>query len=351
MRKLEIVTPKVNYVPGDEISGFIELESDSPFDAIVTAIEFVGQLYAKGTRTKYRDGPRPFRGTQKKVTGDTKKVLIAEKITLAEYARYEEGEKRINFSFVLPQSDFKLGVNNYTVLGQLYPSYQGQSAWIKYVLRAKIDIYGGDTISTEIPITISYPVGNLSKTPFSESLYDQGQCILDIKSNSNLYCIGSPYELSYRIPRGKKIDKMWFEITQTEFTNIYDPQEYKDKNSQVLAKTFVLPEEVNPFDWKTTVIPSSRGSVQPIFKSNIVSVFVYLTVTIETSRGKRESGLIPLLSVDCPKKLKPILKKKPATGGNVCPHCDSELSLNGLIRPDGLVICPTCFKKFKPGEK
>ncbi|MDH4212414.1 MAG: hypothetical protein OEV85_00680 [Candidatus Thorarchaeota archaeon] len=45
-------------------------------------------------------------------------------------------------------------------------------------------------------------------------------------------------------------------------------------------------------------------------------------------------------------------------GGNVpetqqgstqnCPSCNSEISISGIIRPDGFVVCPKCFKKFKP---
>ena len=31
-----------------------------------------------------------------------------------------------------------------------------------------------------------------------------------------------------------------------------------------------------------------------------------------------------------------------------CPSCNSEISISGIIRPDGFVVCPKCFKKFKP---
>ncbi|MHA2023657.1 MAG: tetratricopeptide repeat protein, partial [Candidatus Thorarchaeota archaeon] len=40
---------------------------------------------------------------------------------------------------------------------------------------------------------------------------------------------------------------------------------------------------------------------------------------------------------------------KKAQGSN-CPHCSVEIAISGIIKPDGSVICPKCFKKFKPGN-
>ena len=31
-----------------------------------------------------------------------------------------------------------------------------------------------------------------------------------------------------------------------------------------------------------------------------------------------------------------------------CPHCASEISISGNIRPGGVALCPTCHKKFLP---
>ncbi len=31
-----------------------------------------------------------------------------------------------------------------------------------------------------------------------------------------------------------------------------------------------------------------------------------------------------------------------------CPHCNSEISISGVVRPDGFVVCPKCFKRFMP---
>ena len=33
---------------------------------------------------------------------------------------------------------------------------------------------------------------------------------------------------------------------------------------------------------------------------------------------------------------------------NHCPHCNSEISTSGIVRPDGFVVCPKCFKRFMP---
>ena len=33
---------------------------------------------------------------------------------------------------------------------------------------------------------------------------------------------------------------------------------------------------------------------------------------------------------------------------NCCPHCNSEVSISGVVRPDGSVVCPKCFKRFRP---
>jgi len=33
---------------------------------------------------------------------------------------------------------------------------------------------------------------------------------------------------------------------------------------------------------------------------------------------------------------------------NRCPYCNSEISISGIVRPDGFVVCPKCFKRFMP---
>ena len=59
--------------------------------------------------------------------------------------------------------------------------------------------------------------------------------------------------------------------------------------------------------------------------------------------------------IPCPDDLKPVIieeefKFEREALLNSCPNCSAEIDIGGLIKPDGTVICPKSFKRFKPGN-
>ena len=64
MRKIDIITSKKEYLPGEEVQGKVTIECDSPFKCKKSEITFVGDLTAKGY--SYKTGRHGTTTTQKK---------------------------------------------------------------------------------------------------------------------------------------------------------------------------------------------------------------------------------------------------------------------------------------------
>jgi len=327
MTSMKIILPTLDYLPGDEVNGILEIECEKPFNSRKTLIRFVGELYAQASTPE---------------NTNVHLILMDHSIVLSEATRYPEGKHRINFSFRLPDSGYNL-IHNYSKpIDTLYPSYQGANAQITYVIHAKLDLSMRKSITTNVPIIISIPDEGLLNEPVREDVIGYGELILYLEADTQLYCTGSPYVLRYRLNTVNKINTIKCEITHSEVTQIAGNYTAYTK---VLSKGIVNPE-MNQYEWQTIILPSYRTTVKtfsiPEFRSS-----VSLGISVELPRRQRIITTIPLVSLKCPEKLKPVIGKKIGTENN-CPHCGAEMTLGGMVRPDGFVICPKCFKKFKP---
>ncbi|MCK5265358.1 MAG: hypothetical protein KAR03_07095, partial [Candidatus Thorarchaeota archaeon] len=281
------------------------------------------------------------------VTRKTSRKLLDHFIVLSEATRYSEGKHRVPFSFRLPDSGYELTHNYSESLNTLLPSYAGMNAQITYTIYAKLDLSIARRFSAKIPVTISISDEGVKKKPIKDAVYDIGASILDIEAPTQLYCTGSPYELRFRSNSRHRTTKIIFEISHGETTTVLGIKEFALK---VLSQAVVVPEG-NIFGWQTVVLPSQHSTVKTFNLFEMLRSYVSLGITVERYKQSKLGNTIRLLSLRCPETLKTQISPKPGSkveAHNSCPHCGSEMAVGGMVRPDGLVICPNCFKKFKP---
>ncbi|MHA1928581.1 MAG: hypothetical protein ACTSV2_08395 [Candidatus Thorarchaeota archaeon] len=147
---------------------------------------------------------------------------------------------------------------------------------------------------------------------------------------------------------------------------------------------FIIPvNPLNPFDLLDSFIETDKNVVQMLIEltftemTNVVRVHAFLSGAIDRGMGdyrslrthlstgsgipdrefdkylteqtKKPTPPTPPTPEPEPRSLRGTLagvQQDPAQ--NCCPHCDSDISISGVIRPDGFVVCPKCFKRFMP---
>ncbi|MFW9864173.1 MAG: hypothetical protein ACFFEX_17360 [Candidatus Thorarchaeota archaeon] len=333
MRKLVIKLPKASYTPGEEISGSLEVICDKPFDSNGTTISIQGIMEVKGE--SYPDAPKD------KIIIETKtlvQALLGEAILLSPPRRYEAGTHKFNFSFHLPPSTCRIR-DNLEISSGIFPSYDGRYASIEYSIQAEIEVSRFRNVKTKTPLSIIIPVERTSKR-LQMHVVEKGEEIVEFETDTRDLCIGSPLELRCRFNSYQLISKVQFEIIHNESTRV----EYaRNVHSQTYCKVDVRPRKQDIGKWQTLVLEPKHNMPQS-FRTKHVRSEAVLKVTVQlTDRSKKES-LVRLMAIRCsPRKVQTEVPK------HYCPHCQEELSdISGVVRPDGSVICPKCFKRFTP---
>lgn len=360
MRKMKIVVPRMRYSAGEEITGFIEIECDEPFDSKKTEVGLTGKIYAKGS--KIESYSRGTKIRQRKVVKEHRDTFIEIQSTISDDRRFEIGRHRVEFSISLPKSNIIPGIHKIEIIpetyeiqegGSLYPSYEGKNVWVKYSLHAKVELTRIKSIRGEIPIFVTIPFDWLrtavEESPLGQrvvgSVMDGSTNIMDISTDSSIYCIDSPFQFKYRINTIKGVKEIKFELSESNLIVVEDTSSTHSVSLRSLSKK---PKEHEPNEWQVLVL-NPRQSACQTFTSDVLSLFHSFSATVEFPRSKKFYVEFPLFALQCPPNLKPtIIETGPKREKKGCPYCGAEIVIEGLIRPDGRVICPKCFKKFTP---
>jgi hypothetical protein len=334
MRKLTIKLPKTSYTPREEIQGSIELVCDKPFNSKGTTISIQGVLQVTGEAS-------PEVQPKDKIIIETKtagQALLAEKILLSPPKRYDSGTHKFDFSFQLPSSVYNVG-NTLEISSGLIPSYDGKHASVEYSIQALVEVSRFRDVKSKIPLSIFIPV---KRTDKESKLFvvEKGEKIVEFETFTPVFCLGSPYELRYRLNSYPLISKVRFEIIHKESTRV----EYATKShSRSLTKVDVRPRKQDINKWQTLKL-NPRLSTPQSFESKLITSETVLKVRVELTDLTKKDTTLRLIAGHCSVK-----KARSEEPTNFCPQCKEELGdFSGIIRPDGSVICPKCFKRFIP---
>lgn len=333
MRKLAITLPKASYMPGEEISGSLELICDKPFDSNGTTVSIQGIMEVKGE--SYPDAPKD------KIKIETKtlvQALLGEAILLSPPRRYEAGTHKFDFSFHLPPSTCHIR-DNLEISSGIFPSYDGKYASIEYSIQAEIEVSRSRNVKTKTPLSIIIPLESTSRE-LQMYIVEKGEKVVEFEADTHELCIGSPLELRCRLNSYQLISKVRFEIMHQESTRV----EYaRNLHSQTYCKVDVRPQKQDIGKWQTLVLEPKRNIPQS-FKTKQVTSETVLKVTVQLTDISKKETLVRLMSIHCSSR-----KVQTEVPKYYCPNCQEELSdIAGVVRPDGSVICPKCFKRFTP---
>jgi hypothetical protein len=289
MRELKIILPKGEYTPGEVITGVLEITCDKKFDSKETSISFIGSLKAEG----YTIGPGS-RGGVVKTTTKVAGNVVDGSIVLSKKMEYEAGTHSFDFSFQLPVSRYRF-LQNLDVSSGLLPSRAGISESVKYVIQAKIDVSRFKSEQAQTPISIYIPLDEFPEVVKNEkSLLDKGKNILDLETDTDIYCIGQSYQLRYRINTTDEIKKLRFEFIHEEHCKLGT-----GGGSTIIP---LYSEEITPHEglneWHTVVLQPDVKFPQS-FTSEVVFCTLQLRIYVEMKRKKLETGLA-LLAQYCP---------------------------------------------------
>ncbi|MHA1948376.1 MAG: hypothetical protein ACXAAO_05715 [Candidatus Thorarchaeota archaeon] len=340
MTKMKLILPKTIYEAGEEIAGTLEIEYDKPFVFKRIDIRIGGEAILD---YKVRTGSG--------MTGRShvyKRIPFFEQETMIlEDTRFEGSKERIEFSVRLPESRISLQ-EDCQLAGQLLPTLKTGRLTIGYTIQAEMTVSRKlMKIQTTHPLAVTIPFEGIAKGPVEAIFTDKGSNLLEIALESEYYCIGTPLEIRYRL-NVEKIKKIHFKLSQY----LNPPDKKRGYLARIkLTEWNVIPKSENLSEWESVVIPPQENSFQSITSDLWVTQTV-LKVSIEYSRIDKPSIEIPLKAIHCPHELKPRIEIKkaesPIATKDSCPNCGAKLAIDGLIRPDGSVICPKCFRKFIP---
>ncbi|MFW9847126.1 MAG: hypothetical protein ACFFD6_10280 [Candidatus Thorarchaeota archaeon] len=333
MQKLKIRLPRTSYTPGEIISGSLELICDKPFDSKGTTISIQGLLEVKGE--SYPEAPKG------KIVAETKTMvqsLLADTILLSPRRRYEAGTHKFDFSFHLPSSTYNMRSNLDISSGPI-PSYNGKYASIEYSIQAEIEVSRFRNIKARTPLLIFFPAEG-TRRELQMHIVEKEHRVVEVEADSRELCIGSPYELRYRLNSYQLISKVRFEILHKEFTKV----DYAtNSHSQSYCKEDVRPRKHDLEKWQTLVFEPNRSLPQS-FKTKHVTSETVLKATVQLTDLTKKETTIRLMVGHCP-----VVKAQTEASRQFCPHCREALTdIAGVVRPDGSVICPKCFKRFMP---
>jgi len=286
LREVRILLPKEVYSHGEVITGILEVMTDKEFDSKVTSITFNGRIKATAKGVPIVSG-----GEMHTQIGELDTNIVESTIVLAEDKHYPEGKYTFNFSFELPTSKHTFLENLYIKSG-LFPTHKGSASSVEYMLYAAVEISSLTTLKAQIPITIIVPLDEYPKVVKNEkSLKD----VVFLETDSDLFCIGKPYEVRYRIKEGAKVKKIQFEFVNTEFVSL---NRLGAISSHSLYETEIIPQE-RVSEWQTIVLEPDVVIPQS-FKCEVLESTLQLNVTAELGRFNKVQVKLHLLAHHCP---------------------------------------------------
>jgi len=277
------------YAPGEAITGILEVECDQGFDSKETTVTFAGTIKAEASYTTFKGN---------KSTTHTAKLdnqLLEGSIEIAGEQHYEKGIHHFPFSFGLPTSEQTFTQNMNIKTGML-PSLEGSPS-IKYLLSAQINVSRLKTLKAEIPITIFVPLEEWPKVVKNKKSLE-GKVFLE--TDSDIHCIGTPFELRYKIKEGTKVKKMKLEFLHEKYVRLSGINSYSTTS---LYKTEIPTPEETP-TWQTITLELGPRIPQS-FNCEVIESKLLLKVNAELGRISKVKTELNLLAYHCPDKPKP----------------------------------------------
>ncbi|MHA2046883.1 MAG: hypothetical protein ACW99G_19000 [Candidatus Thorarchaeota archaeon] len=280
MVTLELLIPKTEYFPGDEINGTVSLACDKKTECKSFTIVFEGIMTAKASGYEVVG-----KGRTKKMIYTETFDLLKEEISLGQDTAFDPGTQDFQIQFKLPE-DAK-------------PSFEGRHCSVIYTVTASMDVSWRTKPKASKPITViraakDYPEYlNEAAQGFAEHIEDK---VLEIEIDSQKYCIGSKISFRYRVTTDMEFNNLRVRVEHIE--NSILKEKLPLTHTEVLWEEKIPAGEVKRLEWNEWTLNINKEFPMWLKYENVQS-FLNLQMTLGRSFRLDKSAEVGLAAGYC----------------------------------------------------
>lgn len=266
---MEIITTKTQYKAGEAVEGHVIVKCDDDFKHNGIRLTFKGREHSRIVVSH---------GKTSSVHTD-EDVYFDETVYLEEAGIMQIGEKRLPFFFKFPAD-----------LDGLLTSYSGRNGWIEYTLEAVVEITRARDPKEKKILDFRQTFDKPSPQTKRGYAEDDGYPVLDVELSEDVFCLGDPIHLRFRVANNVKIREVRVELNSNE---IVHAGRYKRNSRKKLAKQSLDDDYVQRDLWMEAQIQTDE-SMQTTFNRSIIRNEVRVKVTLNIPWGRDKSVTIPI---------------------------------------------------------
>lgn len=276
MREIKTVITKEDFMPGDQIEGYVLVTCDKDFDCNAINLRFYGEekttvmVHVGKTTVTYTDST----------------VHVDEVTEFVGSTRVQSGETRYDFKFDMSRD--------------IPGSYQGTHGYIRYTLEAKIEVSWARDPKEKIQLEIkSTP---LSVRPESQSRSDdmeeEGLRFFKVEVPTDVVDLGQPFKCRLYVDQEVELRGLRAELVHWEFVQ---PDRQKRTIKKDLVEWYLEDENLRRNTWIEVELQTDVG--WPLsFKTEHIDSSYYLKATLDIARRRDKVIVIPVKVISQPPK-------------------------------------------------
>ncbi|MFW9919228.1 MAG: sporulation protein [Candidatus Thorarchaeota archaeon] len=253
MLAITIIPDRTEFVPGESVTGHVEIKSDEEFKHNEIHLTFV--CLEKSLFTKQV-------GKQTHVYSEERKH-IEEHLIIRDKGISGPGDIRVPFQFEIPD---------------LVPaSYRGPCGSIQYTLQAHIERSWAKDPKDERTLQVCVPQESEQGTSRSDGVDHDGYPILEVQVEEDTFFLGAPIRGSYRIVQDTKMRGVRVDLIAKEQTRASGRNETRET---IVCSIFTEEEKIPKNSWIPFEIPTNEF-VFASFKTELITLEMFVRVAID----------------------------------------------------------------------
>ncbi len=266
MRRIEIVTDRKEYSPGDSVEGDMLIASDEEFRYNAIQLIFMGREH---TRIVVQHGKTSTVHTDERVYFSDRLKIEGEGIMTIEGMQF-------HFRFQLPES--------------IPSSYGGIHGWIEYTLTGIIERSLARDARKQVSIEVESHERMPSSQPQHASIEKDGVPILDVEIKDDVCSIGTPIRLRFCAANDVKIRGVRVElISEEEASTKHHHRTFRSTSAKEYFENAMIERGL----WIDVQLETNENMPSE-FSREILSNKTYIKVTLDVPWARDKSVCLPL---------------------------------------------------------
>ncbi|MGY5873231.1 MAG: hypothetical protein RTV72_13355 [Candidatus Thorarchaeota archaeon] len=266
MKKIKIILPRYEYIPGDVIKGKVVLNCDERFRCKSASVKTIQK-----TEIRYFEDDYKGRVSLK----EKSYILYEAQSVFAENTDFNEGEHEFPFNFQLPDD--------------LKPTYFSGTLSIFCYIDASMRESRMKKLRTGTKFNILHPITEYADEVIEESSPDSPDNSLQIRMDSQKHNIGDDIVFYYFVNTDTK-----FKLLRAEIEHIEQSEQVKSKTSNILLKAEISSDKITRHEWNKCILGMNHRLNVSYSFHNFQSI-LNLKVSIVRNFKSNITARIPLI--------------------------------------------------------